>query len=109
MIEFFPTELYETIGVSESTGESLAAKKQLLFSSLDTLNPLDELMGSDDDEGGEKKPGEEGEGVPDGDDGEEPDEFTDDYEGDYNAEQYFEGGGDDEFSDYGDDGGEDYM
>jgi len=124
---FFPEELYPTMGIEEKRNGGKKAEKiekRLLFSALDTLNPLDDLPelgeGGSDGEGGKEEgakkeaalgrmAGDVEEDAGDAEDEEEPDEFTDDDEGDYNAEQYFDDGGDigDDYGD--DDAGGDYY
>ncbi|KAF8543224.1 DNA-directed RNA polymerase III, subunit Rpc31 [Trichophaea hybrida] len=97
VIEFFPEELYATLGVDGKTG--VKEKKTLVLSALDSL--LEDGVGLDEDaDGEEEKKKEEEEDVEDVEE-EEEDDFMDDDEGDYNAEQYFSGGSD--ISDMGDD------
>ncbi|TGZ83273.1 hypothetical protein EX30DRAFT_339476 [Ascodesmis nigricans] len=104
--EFFPVELYSTIGKDEGGEGEAGKKKRLLFSSLDTLNPLEEMMSEEEAEGKVEEGGKEE--VPEEDDEEEMDEFDDDDEGDYNGEQYFDGG-EDYDEDMGDDRGDAYY
>jgi len=121
---FFPTELHQTLGISPTTNGTIptpSTNKKLVFSSLDALNPLDEISDSEhsdnDDEEGEKpvkggllqRIGESGDEMGDDDEDENEDDFGDDEEGDYNAEGYFDG--DDVGEDYGDGdgGGEDFY
>ena len=86
--EFFPTELYPTIGKDQDADVTVAATtktKRLLFSSLDTLNPLDDLPSEEEGEGkedgkdGDKK-GDDEDAVADDAEDEEPDDFDDDDE-----------------------------
>ncbi|KAA8900568.1 DNA-directed RNA polymerase III, subunit Rpc31 [Sphaerosporella brunnea] len=108
--EFFPAELYATLGIDEKTASTKT--KTLLISALDTLNPLDELADADEDaaaaaaEAGEKKDADAEDAA---EEDEEEDHFSDDEDDDYNAERYFESEG--EVEDYGDDGddGGDYY
>lgn len=77
--EFFPPELHPIIGKDKDTGKV----KQLMFSSLGALNPLDDLPDFDDAEDdenkdGEKKPGADEDGAGDAGSDEEPDDFDDD-------------------------------
>jgi DNA-directed RNA polymerase III subunit RPC7 len=132
--KFFPRELYPTLGIEDANSKATNGKsrvvtveKRLLFSGLDALNPLDDILegGSDAEDENGAGVGEDGVAKKTGgvtamlndadddaddadDDDEEPDDFTDDDEGDYNAEQYFDDG-DDIGDDFGDDDGGDFF
>ncbi|KAI9709626.1 MAG: hypothetical protein M1812_007675 [Candelaria pacifica] len=134
VLKFFPKELWSTLDPSQAskngTSPTSTRKKRLKIATGNTVYGLEDpdiegegdeysslarrgflasLTAGDDDE-------EEAEAKPDEDIPEEPEEQDNDYEddeddmaGDYNAEQYFDTGGDDAGEDYdGGDGGGEY-
>ncbi|KAG7407100.1 DNA-directed RNA polymerase III, subunit Rpc31 [Fusarium sp. MPI-SDFR-AT-0072] len=122
--ELFPMELYETIDAASANDSGLPGgfkRRKLELSSVSALpsaeeafgmggdgedemqgrNLLERLQALKEEEGDEAGDLEDEEGMEE----EEQDEVYDDEDaGDYDAENYFDGG--DEFDDYGDDGGD---
>lgn len=117
VFRFFPKELWSTLdpkSVIQQGADSLQSGKRLQLSRPDRLGVLDRDEGSGGEDGEEAVEQQNVDGKPPvrGDDDEEEEEelLDDEYEededegGDYNAEQYFDDGGDDVGDDY--DGGE---
>lgn len=109
---FFPEELWAIIEPGSVAGEQgqQQQKKRLNLSTRTRLDRFDvDVEDEEDAEGDDAEDGDKAEGQEDEDKEEEdPDQFDEDDEDDnddYNAEQYFDGGDDDEFG--GDDGGGD--
>ncbi|KAI5817716.1 DNA-directed RNA polymerase III, subunit Rpc31 [Pyronema omphalodes] len=97
VVEFFPEELHATLGVEKSEDGKIR-KKTLVVTQLDELLDMVAEDGAEDKEEDKEDKEEEDKGV---ESEQDPDQLTDDDEGDYNAEQYFSGG--DDISDVGDD------
>lgn len=83
--EFFPIELLTNLSINDPVVE-----KKLVISLLDKLGDLDSDEGSDDDDDrNKKKAGAEDDAGDGDDDDQEKEDFSEDEDGDYNAEKYF--------------------
>lgn len=118
MLKFFPRELWGVLDSKYSTASmnELARRKKVKLDERKKLSKLDAVATAED---GDEKGSDVDDVVEDGDEeggakSDHDDEFEedeDDMVGDYNAEQYFDDGGDDAGDDYdgGDGGGDDGM